>query len=97
MHTITEKEAIEYLKSHKKGIQAGGLNDQYTDKAIQALVNQERIIKLLRCHDNYSRNVPEINYELVKAVRCILEIDERPMTNADCILSMSAKEEQYEY
>lgn len=37
----------------------------------------EEIKSLLKCHDDYSLDTTQINYELVKAIRVILGIDER--------------------
>lgn len=37
----------------------------------------EEIKSLLKCHDNYSLDTTHVNYELVKAIRVILGIDER--------------------
>lgn len=56
----------------------------YTDKAgdessmqlaLDALEKQKKIESLLRCHDDFSVKTTQVNYELVKAVRKILEID----------------------
>ena len=37
----------------------------------------EEIKSLLKCHDNYSLDTTQVNYELVKAIKVILGIDER--------------------
>ena len=72
---ISENDAVGYLEFHKKGLHTNGFNDKCVDKAIQALHNQEAIIRLLRCHDDFSREMPEKNYELVNGIRNILKID----------------------
>lgn len=43
--------------------------------AIDALEKQEKITNLLKCHDDFSKETFQVNYELVKAIRKILEID----------------------
>lgn len=41
-------------------------------------LEKERIVNLLRCHDDFSVESAQKNYEIIKAIRVILGIDERP-------------------
>ena len=47
------------------------------DIAIKSLKKQEKITKLLKCHDDFNVSTTQVNYELVIAIRVILEIDEK--------------------
>lgn len=48
------------------------------DAAIKALDEKEQIENLLKCHNDFSVETAQTNYEIVKAIRVILGIDERP-------------------
>lgn len=45
------------------------------DKAIIAAKNQEIIKNLLVCHNDYSLETSQKNYELVKVIRALLGLD----------------------
>lgn len=71
---MNEKEVIEFLKSFKEDNNFGGSIPIALDMAIHALTNQEMIIRLLKCHDDFDFSTSQLNYELVKAIRNILNI-----------------------
>lgn len=48
-----------------------------------ALEKTKNIEKLLRCHDDYSIDTVQKNFELVKAIRVILDIEERDVSNKE--------------
>lgn len=50
---MNEKEVIEFLKSFKEDNNFGGSIPIALDMAIHALTNQEMIIRLLKCHDDF--------------------------------------------
>lgn len=63
------------------------INDKLTsvtdDEFAVALEKNKNIENLLRCHDDYSIDTVQKNYELVKAIRVILGIKERNATNKE--------------
>ena len=73
---MDNRQAIKIIKTEKSWESDERINNAF-DLGIQALEKQEKITKLLKCHDDFNVNTTQVNYELLKAIRVILEIDEK--------------------
>ena len=83
MENISTQEAIEEVKSWTDVLL--GMGEKCTEKtakaqcmAIDTLEKTKLIEDLLRCHDDYCFETSQKNYKLVKAIRVILGMEDRP-------------------
>lgn len=74
---MTKNEAIIEFQNNIDLPFGFSVSDEASEMAIKALNEKEQIENLLKCHNDFSVETAQINYELVKAIRVILGIDER--------------------